>query len=463
MSTPQAKDNRVTPPARQRPFDFMVSVWGAKYRHYLLDRCLPSLLAPGNFPVLKAADGHRLLIATTAADWEVINDLPILHAIRPHVTPQWVPIDPPDEKQAIGGSAEAILYHTSCQRKLFELAYAHRAYGSIVFPDTIVSEGMVASLQRSAAAGHVLVLCAAMRQTEEAVVAELRERAMLPADGALSATGAALSIAQRPMADLAIRHMHPEVTIYDWEDDAAPPLPAHRFWRMPDNRGIVLRTYYGLPVLMDYGAVTDHDVACLDQQIVEDVYALRNFYRPGGVHVIQDSDEFVIMSLTPGAVGHFRSPTDYSRTSRVFREFIRLCAMRAAMGYYVRQKRDMLKCELFAQPIRWHTSDLDEVWFREERRINRSLRHFIGDYFSAASRSGADPFPPRFSLNPWRFAADVYRFYVANAQLQRWASQARVGSGALLGGNGGWPRIAAAIRRRLARLLNAARSPTKPN
>src|SRR5581483_8548966 len=198
-----------------------------KYREYLTDRCLPSLLAPGNFPLLDAADGHRLLIATTRADWEAMQDLPILQAIRPHVTVQWVPIDPPDEKQAIGGSAEAILYHTSCQRKLFELAYAHRAYGSIVFPDTIMSHGMIASLQRSAAAGHVLVLCAAMRQTEETVVKELRERGLLPTTGEGSATAAPLSIPQRTMVDLAIRHMHPEVTIYDWEDDAAPPLPAH--------------------------------------------------------------------------------------------------------------------------------------------------------------------------------------------------------------------------------------------
>jgi hypothetical protein len=461
MSMDQAKDNDPMQPVTQRPFDFMVSVWGAKYRQYLVDRCLPSLLAPGNFPVLRAADGHRLLIATTPADWDAMKDIPILQAIRPHVTPQWVPIDPLDEKQSLAGSAQAILYHTSCQRKLFELAYAHGGYGSIVFPDTIVSQGMVASLQRSAAAGHVLVLCAAMRQTEETVMAELRERGTMPAGVAFSTSGTALNIPQRTMVDLAIRHLHPEVTIYDWEDDAAPPLPAHRFWRMPDNRGIVLRTYYGLPVLMDYSAVANHDVACLDEQIVEDVYALRNFYRAGAVHVVQDSDDFVIISLTPAAVGHFRSPADHIGYPRWWKEFIRLCAMRAAMGFYVRQRHDMLKCELFARPIRWHIGDLDEVWFREERRINRSLERFIGDYFHSASRSAPNPFPPRFSQNPWRFAADVYGFYIANAQLQRWASQFRVASSAAFGGDGGWPRIAAAVRRRASNFLSAVRFPTK--
>ena len=56
-----------------RPFYFLLSLWGEKYRNYFVDRCLPTLLAPGNFPVLRAADGHRLLIATTRSDWEAME------------------------------------------------------------------------------------------------------------------------------------------------------------------------------------------------------------------------------------------------------------------------------------------------------------------------------------------------------------------------------------------------------
>jgi hypothetical protein len=451
----------MTMSAAERPFDFMVSFWGQRYRNYFVERCLPSLLAAGNFPVLAAAEGHRLLIGTPASDWTAIKELPILQAVRRHVTPVWVAIDPPDEKQSIGGSAEAILYHTSCQRRLFELAHAYRGYGSIVFPDTIISQGMVASLKKSAAAGHHLVMCAAMRQTEETVMAELHSSGYFPAAASLSTTAESLSIPQRAMADLAIRHLHPEVTIYDWEDDAAPPLPAHRFWRIPGNGGIVLRTYYGLPVLMDYAVVTNHDVACLDEQIVEDVYALRNFYQAGGVHVVQDSDDFVIISLTPAAVGHFRSPTDYSGYSRWRKEFIRLCAMRAAMGFYVREKRDMLKCELFAKPVRWHSTEFDDVWFREERRIDRSLNRFVGDYFRCAREHCRNGFPSRFSLNPLRLGADTYLFYIQNAWPQRWSDRLRVAVTALFGRNGGWPRLAAAVRRRLLKSSNGAGLPTK--
>jgi hypothetical protein len=53
-----------------QPFDFIVSLWGERYRNYFVDRCLPTLLAEGNFPVLRASEGHRLLIATTQADWQ---------------------------------------------------------------------------------------------------------------------------------------------------------------------------------------------------------------------------------------------------------------------------------------------------------------------------------------------------------------------------------------------------------
>ena len=79
------------------------------------------------------------------------------------------------------------------------------------------------------------------------------------------------------MVDLAIRHLHPEVVIYDWDYIGAPTLSAHRFWRVPGRHGLILRTFYGVPVLMDYRSIEVHDTECLEHDIFENVYVRANF------------------------------------------------------------------------------------------------------------------------------------------------------------------------------------------
>lgn len=42
--------------ARLRPFYFVVVFWGERFRSYLVDFCLPSLLSPHNIPALPLED-----------------------------------------------------------------------------------------------------------------------------------------------------------------------------------------------------------------------------------------------------------------------------------------------------------------------------------------------------------------------------------------------------------------------
>jgi hypothetical protein len=48
---------------------------------------------------------------------------------------------------------------SACLKKLLETAYLAQAYGVQLVPDTIFSDGMVASLMKYAQAGYHLVLC----------------------------------------------------------------------------------------------------------------------------------------------------------------------------------------------------------------------------------------------------------------------------------------------------------------
>ena len=144
-----------------RPFIFMVPFWGPVYRQYFVDRCLPSLLAPGNLPQLRAKDGHRLLIATTTVDWQVIEGLPILQEIRRYVTPVHLAVDTLAPTGA--GSQSAIVQQNQCHKVLLEAAYSCRAYGCMLWPDVIFSDGLCRALLRWATEGYQLVLFASLR------------------------------------------------------------------------------------------------------------------------------------------------------------------------------------------------------------------------------------------------------------------------------------------------------------
>jgi hypothetical protein len=392
-----------------RPFCFMVPFWGQRYRDYFVDRCLPSLLAPNNLPLLRAADGHRILMGTTRADWEAISNLRLMERLRSYATPTLIDIPSPLSDTAPGG-ADAIRHMNLCLRNLTQAAHGYRAYGCSLLPDVIVSDGMVASLIRRAQAGYHLVLCTALRQTEETVLAEMSERGLMPKSSRLSASGESLTIPPRVMADMAIRHLHADVAIFEEGNRAQPFLPPYRFWRVPGRSGLILHGFFAAPILMDYGIVDTHDVSCFSAGGFEHGYLQDNFYK-GRIHLVQDSDELAMLSLTPRSVvlakpGARRRPLQRSRWAQQL-------SMRVSLGIYARKPRDLLKRDLFRLPIRWHADDLDDVWHLQERSIAGRIEAAVGDYYALADGPNNKRFPLPVGFNPRYLIGDMLTIVAA--------------------------------------------------
>jgi hypothetical protein len=365
---------RNTTAALARPFYFMVPFWGERYRRYFVDRLLPSFLAPNNLPLLRADQGHRFLIATTPEDWAAIIDLPIFERLREHATPTLIEIPRPGGATA-PGSTDAIVHQDLALRRLVEAAFAGRAYGSIHWPDCIVSDGVVASLLKHVREGHRLVLCPALRQVEETVIAELMDRGYLQREAAPSKTGTPITVPPRALADIMVRHLHPDVGALQEGAAGQPLLPPFRYWRLHDGAGIILHTFHGSPLLMDYGAVEHHDIECLVGNSFEDVYVARNFDDKDGLYVVEDSDEFCIVSLTPYAVGEM--PRVGSDITAYDDGFWRSCAIAVSLSFYI--ARMPLKRAVFQRSIRWHGAELDRQARHEEAKISalvdRSIRY----------------------------------------------------------------------------------------
>jgi hypothetical protein len=386
-----------------RPFFFLIPFWGQRYRDYFVNYCLPSLLAPNNLPLLKAEEGHVFLIATTAEDWRAIEALPIMERLREYALPKLLEIAHPQIETA-PGSVNAIEYLSICQRKLVEAAYRERAYGSLLWPDLIFSDGVVASLLRHARAGRHLVLVAALRQIQERVLAELSERDFLSNDVPASRSGRPISVPARVLADLQVRHLHSEVAVFEERAIGQPFISPYRYWKMPS--GLLLHTFLLQPIMMDFGAIGIHDTDCLDSGVFENVYLGHNFHDRGGLYVVQDSDEFGLLSLTPEAVGVRPLLTNARRPQRGWLgDFVSRGSIRASMKFHAGRLNDRLQRDVFWLPIRCHAQDLDGEWQRQERQVSALIERAVGD-----CPGGGRDISARWSLIPRYFVLDLAYF-----------------------------------------------------
>src|SRR4051794_30111550 len=113
----------------ERPFYFIVVLWGTRFRNYFLDLCLPSLLSPNNIPALATEERSKFLICTRPEDWAGLKAAPIFRLLTKYLDSVYVEIPPcpPDTPGAVHMGAG--------HRPASELAYAAKAYPLIPMPD----------------------------------------------------------------------------------------------------------------------------------------------------------------------------------------------------------------------------------------------------------------------------------------------------------------------------------------
>jgi hypothetical protein len=436
----------------KQPFYFLLAFWGERYRNYFIDRCLPSLLAPNNLPILRASDGHRFVIATTRADRQAIEHLPIFARLREYAEPTFIEMAPPDTETPPGESG-TIWQQNVYQKQLVEYAYRSRVYGCLLWPDLIISDGMVAALLRHANAGRSLVLCAALRQVEETVIAELEATGVITLGSRPSMTGQPLHLSPRKVAELSLRHMHPEIRICEEGKPGQPLLTIHRYWPVPGRCGIILHSFLYAPFLMDFSAIERHDTECLSYDKFEDVYVARNFFGRSDIHVVQDSDEFGFVSLTPMGINQVAASNGthahWFWDSRIGREW----GIRASMILGADIHSDAMKLALFRRPVFWHAEDLDDVWEQKNAEVTAMIESALGDFFRAATKGRRQRI---ISRNPRHWPVDVYAHYLRSPKKSAGMilfGYALIIARALAGNRHEMTRIYQSIGRRMTRLL----------
>jgi hypothetical protein len=196
------------------------------------------------------------------------------------------------------------------------------------------------------------------------------------------------------MAELTILCLHPEMDRFDHGHPVQPfPSPFH-YWRIPGGQGIILHTFFApmLP-LIDFAVVPPNHADSLEIDMAMD-YVSNNFTHRDRIGIVQDSDEWVCISLTPRAVNWAPRTQTRLRATALMTRLGWLASMRQSMQAFAstNAEGDLIRRDLFRTPIRWHSGDLDEAWADEEQRILRLIRQAVGDYYVS------EPWPYRDKL-----------------------------------------------------------------
>jgi hypothetical protein len=360
------------PTAHSPPFHFICTFWGRRYREWFTRFAVASLLAPNNIPGLDELGSCRFLICTTREDWDALEHEPLMVQLRKYVAVEFIEISPevPGEHK----------YHRMSRGHRALTEACHRAGACAVYfaPDTVVPDGCVREALRLAKEGKKVVLCTAIRFELEGVERELAERGLLLRDKPLV-------LSRREAVDVGLRNLHTESRAGDYDADNFGALAASHnrtdfptccYFKIPDQKGVVIHTHNWAPFMINYAGVARHDTQAFERWAIDGDYIYRNFgdLQPGEqIHVVQDSDSIVLLGLTPTEEMAVPRRSQITKTLPIVGEWTK--------GYIVNQavfdrQTDPLRRQIYPTPVRWHAQPIDARWDPTENRARQIMQTY---------------------------------------------------------------------------------------
>jgi hypothetical protein len=256
-------------------------VWGERFVQDFLDVVLPLHLSANNLPTLALRPGSAYVVYTRQRDVAMFERNPSFQCIRQFVETQIRIIPEP-----IGVPHETM---SDCFRDALTQAADDNSGFVFLAADTIIADGTIATLVGLVDAGKRCVLVAGPRLTEESFSAAIRERR----DPATTA----VTISPREMTTLALAHLHPISQSHFWDDNEIfNTHPSHLYWKVADE-GILARCFHLHPIL-----VRPQNRQVNFKGTIDDDYIVHACPDRETIHIVTDSDEASVFSMTPHGV-----------------------------------------------------------------------------------------------------------------------------------------------------------------
>jgi len=324
----------------QTPFFYTIAIWGQRYVEYFARWAVPSLLAPHNLPALPNLTVSRFLIATTAEDERRIRAKPEFRMLERFIEVEFAHF--PAMETHSDKYAGLRIGHSWGAR-----CAMGKGFALFLGPDAIYPDGMFSALYRRAAEGKEVVVGMGPRVTEESIAAELTRTGRID-------NCEPLIVPPREAAALLLRHMHEDVRRLRWSSPLFAPTPYMCVWDIGGGDGLLIRPFSLHPYIVDYRAMVGGRGSPEQGSVIDGTYTADCLFTWDKVHQVIDSDEFVVLSITPANsvdFGRQINPDPFATLARWAR----------------RSDITMLHRLYFMQALKVHVSDLDERWRQLEQ------------------------------------------------------------------------------------------------
>ena len=314
----------------------MISVvWGSEYLDLFLNTCLPTQLGEGNVPALPSGSRYRIL--TRAADVAGIQRHATVQALARMIPVDVVAVEAfeeleGDERQPDAGQGDRRFdLVTACNR--VGIRDGVKAGAALMFPspDYVMSANAFDAIVRRHREGYRAVACIGLRLAKEPFLQSVQ------AAGGLSGAPS-----PRELVRMAMPHLHAHTRSLFADARAFNTYPLGVYWPVGGD-GLLGRSFHVHPIMVDPMRPSAMPKLTIDSDYL--VKAVPDFAR---VHVVTDSDEFIVFELTE-ADRSFRSATGTAVA------LWRAAAMAA--------RSDEFGVQYFQRyPVRIHGGDAGEHW-----------------------------------------------------------------------------------------------------
>ncbi len=351
-------DNRIAPDMRPAvakaaaapgdiPFVYGFCVWGKAYTDLCCDVAFATLLAPNNLPAMPNNAVSRISIVTTAESEADIRAHPIFAKLSALIHCEFLRLPDPETFAAHAGLAKKYQLMTVAHSMLIEPAFG-RACAVLLGPDAVFTDGMLPFLLDRIVAGYETVLGHGPRVRKESLLEELRQNYGL-------GSSEALNVPPREAVRLLMAHEHDDCKILHWSDPNFSHTPYMCVWDPPKHDGMLVRAFSLHPYIMDYRNAGERRILPKESTPVDGTFVLHSLVPWRKIHIVTDSDEFAVLSLTPAEDRDFKRDVLHD-------PFISLCKWASKVDC------EVLHRSYFMHAIRFHTQDLDAGWDRLEQQ-----------------------------------------------------------------------------------------------
>jgi hypothetical protein len=319
-------------------------VWGREYLDLFLNTCLPTQLGEGNVSALPP--GSRYRIMTRAADVDEIQHHGMIQALARVIPVDVVPVTAFEEAERGNSSYRGDRRFdlvTECNRIGIRDAISAGAALLLPSPDYVMSANTFEAIVRRHRQGYRAVGCIGLRLEKEGFLRSI------------DASGRPLAApSSRELVRMAMPHLHAHTRSMFADARTFDTYPLGVYWRVGSD-GLLGRSFHVHPIMVDPMRPSAMPKLTIDSGYL--VHACPDFTR---VHVVTDSDEFIVFELT--------------EANRSFR-----CTTGAEVALW-RAAAMAARCDQFGiqywqrYPIFIHGRDVDERWSDAEASAARFVR-----------------------------------------------------------------------------------------